>query len=128
MHRHELISHISYLSINSLTISFSLPEKKILIIKKEMSTDVVYPCPISSPNGKLHRQTVAHPAIWQASLHYRHLQIQLMKCLQTTQDGYETPVYMNSNAQAELQYWLQNLETVNGSAITPPPPRPQIYK
>ena len=49
-----------------------------------------------------------------------------MKCLQTTQDGYETPVYMNSNAQAELQYWLQNLETVNGSAITPPPPAPDL--
>lgn len=47
-----------------------------------------------------------------------------MKCLQTTQDGYETPVYLNSNAQAELQYWLQNLETVNGCAITPPPPPP----
>ena len=30
-------------------------------------------------------------------------------------------VYWNSNAQAELQWWHQNVVTVNGSAINPPP-------
>ena len=29
---------------------------------------------------------------------------------------------LNSNSQAELHWWLQNVATVNGSTINPPPP------
>lgn len=51
----------------------------------------------------------ARPAIWQAPLHYRYLQIELLKSLQPSQHNYET------------HWWLQNVATVSGSTINPPP-------
>ena len=107
-------------------MSLSLPEKKILNIQNKCQTLICNPTPsvrkVASLIGTLE---AARPAIWQAPLHYRQLQIQLIKSLQASQDNYETLMSLNSNAHTELQWWLQNTATVNGSTINPP--APELY-
>ena len=111
------------LVIDSQTMSLTLPEKKILNIQNKCQRLLLNPTPsareVASLIGTLE---AARPAIWQAPLHYRYLQIQLIKSLQISQDNYETLMSLNSNAQAELRWWHQNVVTVNGSTINPSPP------
>ena len=111
------------LSINSVTMTLSLPEKKILNIQNKCQKILSNPTSsareVASLIGTLE---AARPAIWQAPLHYRYLQIQLIRSLQVSQHNYETRMSLNSNAQAELHWWYQNVPTINGSPINPPAP------
>ena len=59
----------------------------------------------------------ARPSFWQVPLHYRELQIHLIKSLEASRDNYKTLMSQSSNAHTELQWWLQNITTVNGSTI-----------
>ena len=111
------------LYINSLTMSLSLPEKKILDIQNKCQN--IHSSFISSfPKWQvsLGNLEAARPAIWQAPLHYRYLQIQLIKSPQASQHNYEACMSLNSNAQAERHWRYQNVPTVNGSPINPPAP------
>ena len=114
------------LSIDSQTMSLSLPEKKILDIQNKCQSLIRNPTTsaraVASLIGTLE---AARPAIWQAPLHYRQLQIQLIKSLRASRDNYETLMSLNSNARTELQWWLHNITTVNGSTINPP--APELY-
>ena len=114
------------LSIDSQTMSLSLPEKKILNIQNKCQRLIRNPTAsartVASLIGTLE---AARPAIWQAPLHYRQLQIQVIKSLQASQDNYETLMSLNSKAHTELQWWLHNIATVNGSTINPP--APELY-
>lgn len=111
------------LSIDSQTMSLSLPEKKIQNIQSKCQRLLCNCTPsareVASLIGTLE---AARSAIWQAPLHYRHLQIQLIKSLQASQDNYETLMSLNSNAHMELQWWHKNVASVNGSPINPSAP------
>ena len=113
------------LSIDSQTMSLSLPEKKVLDIQNKCQSLIRNPTTsaraVASLIGTLE---AARPAIWQAPLHYRQLQIQLIKSLQASWDNYETLMSLN-NAGTELQWWLHNITPVNGSTINPP--APELY-
>ena len=67
----------------------------------------------------------ARPSFWQVPLHYRELQIHLIKSLEASRDNYKTLMSQSSNAHTELQWWLQNITTVNGSTINLP--APELY-
>ena len=70
------------LSIDWQSMSLSLPEKKIMIIQSKCQSLV--PNPTSSAReiaNLIGSLEAARPAIWQAPLHYRELQIQLIKSL-----------------------------------------------
>ena len=64
----------------------------------------------------------ARLAIWEAPPDYRELQIQLIKSLEASRDNYKTLVFLSSDAHTELQWWLQNITTVNGSTTNLPVP------
>ena len=99
------------LSIDSQTMSPSLPEKKILDIQDKCQSLICNPTTSACTMASLIRTLeAAHPAIWQATpLHYSQLQIQLIKSLQTSRDNYEILVSLNSNAHTKLQWWLHNI-------------------
>ena len=59
------------------------------------------------------------PGIWQAPLHFRFLQIQLIHALHDTE---HVSVTLVRNPLEELKWWLSNIDTVNGSPIVPPAP------
>ena len=115
------------LSIDSQTISLSLPEKKIVNIQSKFQSLIRN---LTSSARKVASLIgtfeAARPAIWQAPLHYRGLQIQLIKSQQASRDNYETLMSLNNNALTERQWWLQNIATVNGSTINPPAPKLHI--
>ena len=62
------------------------------------------------------------PAIWQAPLHFRSLQIQLIQALHNSNQDFEIPVTLDHNSLGDLNWWLANVDSVNGSAVTPPAP------
>ena len=105
------------LSIDSQSMSLSLLEKKIMNIQSKCQSLIHNPTSsareIASLIGPLE---AARPAIWQAPLHYIELQIQLIKSLEASRDNYKTLMSLSS-AHSELQWWLQNITTVNGSTI-----------
>ena len=59
-------------------------------------------------------------AVWQAPLHFRYLQALLIRGLNQMNHNYEAPVSLCSQSLGEINWWLQNLETVNGSPIITP--------
>ena len=85
------------LSIDSQTMLLSLPERKVLNIQNRCQSLICNPTPsareVASLIGTLE---AARPAIWQAPLHYRQLQIELIKSLQASRDNYETLMSLNS--------------------------------
>ena len=109
------------LSIDSQTMSLSLPEKKILDIQNKCQSLICNPTTSARTVARLiGTLEVAHPATWQAPLHYSQLQIQLIKSLQASRDNYEILVSLNSNAHFKLQWWLHNIATVKGNTVNPP--------
>ena len=115
------------LSIDSQSMSLSLLEKKIMNIQSKCQSFIHNPTSsareIASLIGSLE---VPRPTFWQAPLHYRELQIQLIKSLDTSRDNYKTLKSLSSDAHSELQWWLQNITTVNGSTINLPAPEQHI--
>ena len=59
-------------------------------------------------------------AVWQAPLHFRYLQALLIRGLNQMNHNYEAPVSLCSQFPGEINWWIQNLETVNGSPIITP--------
>ena len=121
-------------------MSLSLPEGKILKLREKCQKTVASPNlsarEVASLLGTLES---TRPAIWQAPLHFRYLQIQLIKALyrqyydnnclvlsclvlHASQQNYDTILSLNSSAQAELQWWLTNVGKENSSPINPPAP------
>ena len=101
-------------------------EKKIMNIQSKCQSLIRNPtssaCEIASLIGSLE---AARPTFWPVPLHYRELQIQLIKSLEASRDNYKTLVSQSSNAHTELQWWFQNITTVNGSTINLP--APELY-
>ena len=67
------------------------------------------------------------PAIWKAPLHFRFLQALLIRNLRTSDHNYETRIQLPGKQKAEIQWWFQNIMTINGSPITVPPPDVTIF-
>jgi hypothetical protein len=59
------------------------------------------------------------PAIWLAPLHFRHLQNRLIQQVILNKGSYEGLVFLEPLAQRELQWWISNIQQVNGSLIHP---------
>ena len=60
------------------------------------------------------------PAIWLAPLHFRHLQNRLIQQVTLNKGSYEGLVFLEPLAQRELQWWISNIQQINGSLIHPP--------
>jgi hypothetical protein len=60
------------------------------------------------------------PAIWLAPLHFRHHQNRLIQQVTLDKGSYEGLVFLEPLAQRELQWWISNIQQVNGSRIHPP--------
>ena len=65
------------------------------------------------------------PAIWKAPLHFRFLQALLIRNLHTS--DHEARIQLPGKQKAEIQWWFQNIMTINGSPITVPPPDVTIF-
>lgn len=62
------------------------------------------------------------PAIWQAPLHFRYLQIRLIQALHASDQNFNVTIALDYNSLDDLHWWVSNINSVNGSPIRPPAP------
>ena len=62
------------------------------------------------------------PAIWQAPLHFRHLQIRMIQALHSSNQNFDVTITLDHDSLEELHWWVSNINSVNGSPIRPPAP------
>ena len=111
------------LSIDSLAMSLSLPEKKLPKLKEKCQKVLSNPkSPAREVASLLSTLEATRHAIWQAPLHYRHMHTQLIKTLHASGQNYDTILSLNSSTQIEMHWWLTNIEKVNSNPINLPPP------
>ncbi len=113
-------------TVNSNTMTISLPNEQITKLQKLcrqiMSASKPKLRSIAQLLGLLESY---RPAIWKAPLHFRFLQALLIHGLITSHHDYE--VHLPTKQKLELQWWLQNITSMNGSPIMFPPPDITIF-
>ena len=62
------------------------------------------------------------PAIWQAPLHFRHLQIRMIQALHASNQNFDVIITLDHDSLEELHWWVSNINSVNGSPIRSPAP------
>ena len=107
--------------INSNTMRFYLPQAKVTKVltlckslREENPTSLHL---LSQFQGFLES---CRPAVWVAPLHFRDLQRCLIKQVAMNNESYQGTVYLYPLARQELQWWITNINWVNGSQIYPP--------
>ena len=65
---------------------------------------------------------LCRPAIWQAPLHFRYLQIRMIQALHASNQNFDVLITLDHDCLEELQWWVSNIDYVNGSPIRPPAP------
>ena len=108
--------------VNSLELTFSLPEKKALKLisrcQEAYNRVTMTLRELCSLTGKL-RATA--PAVSPAPLQIRFLQ---QGCIQAQAQGlhYETSVRLSPEGKLELKWWIENLRILKGNPMHLPPP------
>ena len=105
--------------IDSTRMQFFLPDTKVKKVKKAclelLQSTRVTARDLASVLGLL-SSTVQ--AILPAPLHMRELQHLKEECLRSSQRNYQSVVSLRSGSRAELRWWCDRLESVNGKNIT----------
>ena len=109
--------------ISSITMKFYLPQEKIT------KTSHLCKCLLKNNPNSLRplAQLLGFSGIWSTSnmvapppLYCRHLQSCLIQKVASNNGSYDGTVHLNKLAQKELQWWIANIQQVNGSPICPP--------
>ena len=109
------------LLVDSSSMKFYLPPPKVTkttqLCYSLLQRNPVSLCRLAQLLGFLES---TRPAIWLAPLHFRHLQNRLIQQVTLNKGSYEGLVFLEPLAQRELQWWISNIQQVNGSLIHPP--------
>ena len=107
--------------INSTLETLSLPEEKVLKVESMCKSAILNPTmPARQVASLLGTLESCRLAIWQAPLHFGYLQIQLIHALHENDQNFDVTVLLDYNSLRELKWWMSNIDSVNGSPITPP--------
>ena len=116
----QVITFLGF-TINSITMRFTLPSEKVqkllTLCRQIHSNSTVLLRTLAQLLGLLESYRLA---VWQAPLHFRYLQALLIRGLNQMNHNYEAPVLLCSQSLGEINWGLQNLETVSGSPIITP--------
>ena len=108
--------------VNSLSLSFSLPEAKVqkltLLCQEAHTAPVITLRSLCSLLGKL-RATA--PAVTPAPLQLRYLQQSCIRA-QAQKLHYESLISLTPEGKTELQWWIENLALQRGRPLHLPPP------
>ena len=118
----QIITFLGFV-IDSTVETLSLPQEKVVKVKslcmKATLTPTMPARQIASLLGTLE---ACRPAIWQAPLHFRHLQIRMIHALHANNQNFDVNLTLDHNPLEELRWWVSNIDSVNGSPIRPPAP------
>ena len=123
----QVIQFLGFI-INSNTMMILLPQEKV----NKLQTLCRQILRIEKPALRSIAQLLGllesyRPAIWKALLHFRFLQALLIRNLHTSDHNYETKIQLPGKQKVEIQWWFQNIMSINGTPITVPPPDVTIY-
>ena len=108
---------------DSTVEALSLPQEKVVKVKslclKAKVTPTMSARQLASVLGTLKS---CRPAIWQAPLHFRYLQIRLIKALHASDQNFDVTITLDHNSLEDLHWWVCNINSVNGIPIGPPAP------
>lgn len=114
--------NIEYLGmvINSVKLSFSLPQTKVLEVK-EMCRKALVAGKVSLRNvaSILGNSTSAIPSIPFAQSHYRSMQRFFIAASKKAQDNLNVKCTLSPESKTDLNWWVDNLEKVNGKEFFP---------
>lgn len=103
--------------IDTVKMTVSLPQEKVQQILKEIQNLLLQAHPkIRSVAHVIGLLVSTFPAVYQGPLHYRCLERDKTEALFLVQ-SYQGKMKISMESRAELQWWIQNLETVNGKPI-----------
>ena len=106
--------------INSVTMKYYLPFEKLgkfyLLCK---SLIMEKPASLHTLSQLLDFLESCRPAVWLASLHFRHLQSCQIELVTLNNGVYRGTVHLSEPALGKLQWWIINIRQVNGSTIRP---------
>ena len=109
--------------IDSTVEALSLPQEKVVKVKslclKARMTPTMSTRQLASVLGTLQS---CRPAIWQAPLHFRYLQIRLIQALHASNQNFDVTITLDDNYLEDLHWWVSNINFVNSSPIRPPAP------
>ena len=118
----QIITFLGFV-IDSTVETLSLPQEKVVKVKSLCMKATVTPTmsarQIASLLGTLESY---RPAIWQASLHFRYLQIRMIQALHVNNQNFDVFITLDHNSLEELRWWVSNINFVNSSPIRPPAP------
>ena len=118
----QIITFLGFV-IDSTVETLSLPQEKVVKVKSLCMKATVTPTmsarQIASLLGTLES---CRPAIWQAPLHFRYLQIRMIQALHVNNQNFDVFITLDHNSLEELRWWVSNINFVNGSPIRPPAP------
>ena len=118
----QIITFLGFV-INSTVEALSLPQEKVVKVTslclKAKVTRTMPARQIASVLGTLES---CRPAIWQAPLHFRHLQIRMIQALHASNQNFDVIITLDHDSLEELHWWVSNINSVNGSPIRSPAP------
>ena len=116
------------LVVNSLDLSFSLPKEKATAVKKmcfsALNCERVSLRTLASILGNF---TWAIPSIPFAQSHYRSMQRFYIEQAHRFNRDLNSSCMLSPDARADLEWWVVNLESINGKRFFPSEPDLEIY-
>ena len=118
----QIITFLGFV-IDSTVEALSLPQEKVAKVKSLcLKTKVSRTIPARQIASVLGTLESCRPAIWQAPLHFRYLQIRMIQALHSSNQNFDVLITLDHNSLEELHWWVSNITSVNGSSIRPPAP------
>ena len=123
----QIITFLGFV-IDSTVEALSLPQEKVAKVKslclKAKVSRTIPARQIASVLGTLES---CRPAIWQAPLHFRYLQIRMIQALHSSNQNFDVLITLDHNSLEELHWWVSNITSVNGSPERLEVPAPTLF-
>ena len=118
----QIITFLGFV-INSTVEALSLPQEKVVKVTSLcLKAKVTRTMPARQIASVLGTLEPCRPAIWQAPLHFRHLQIRMIQALHASNQNFDVIITLDHDSLEELHWWVSNINSVNGSPIRSPAP------
>ena len=118
----KIITFLGFV-IDSNVEALSLSQEKVVRVKSLcLKAKVSRTMPARQIASVLGTLESCRPAIWQAPVHFRYLQIRMIQALHASNQNFDVLITLDHDCLEELQWWVSNIDYVNGSPIRPPAP------
>ena len=113
----QIITFLGFV-IDSTVEALNLPQEKVVNVKSLcLKAKVSRTMPARQRASVLGTLESCRPAIWQAPLHFRILQITMIQALHSSNQKIDVLITLGHDSLKELHWWLSNINSVNVSPM-----------